>query len=388
MEHFNIIQALCRSALSNPSSAIIHQVERLRDELKKDGNLKEAKSLSALLSSVSKTTDMAPSRIQRSFVFEGEELTPQTLVPVDKESSAPLAEVIFKNNLPTEPPLFSENVSAAVNSVLSEWQNYDKLIEIDAQPARSCLIHGEPGTGKTHLAMWIAGQINMPVVLARLDGLMSSFLGTSSRNISNLFSFVSRYKCVLLLDEFDAIAKLRDDPQEVGEIKRVVNTLLQNLDVRSKIGFTIGITNHENLLDPAIWRRFDVQIEIPKPTPNVMVDLLQKFLTPLTFDDNQINFLAWAIENSSGADAESLIKWLKKSVVLNEDSNLVDHIRKFSILNSARINSIRRDLLSNTDDNLIAALIEDKHFSFKQKDIASLLGIAPSTLSKQLSKTK
>ena len=81
----------------------------------------------------------------------------------------------------------------------------------------------------------------------KLDGLVSSFLGTTARNIGNLFAFANRHRCILLLDEFDAIAKVRDDPQEVGEIKRVVNALLQNLDTRRDVGFTIGITNHPKL---------------------------------------------------------------------------------------------------------------------------------------------
>lgn len=388
MEHFNIIQALCRSALSNPSNAILHQIERLRDALEKDGNKKEAKAITALLSSVDKTFDMAPSRIQRSFVLSGEELTPNTPVPTDKETSTPLAEVIFTGNLPSESPLLNSNVATAIESILLEWRNYAKLTSIGAHPSRSCLIFGAPGTGKTHLAMWIAKQINTPVVLARLDGLMSSFLGTSSRNIGNLFSFVAKYRCVLLLDEFDAIAKVRDDPQEVGEIKRVVNTLLQNLDARRKVGFTIGITNHESLLDPAIWRRFDVQVEIPKPSPEVVESLITKFLDPIKYENAKVRFLAWAIEGASGADIESLVKWLKKAYVLDGESSLVDHVRKFALLNSGRINSVKRNLLSNSEDELIHVLLKDHKYSFSQKDISEVTGIPQSTLSKLLSKNK
>ena len=102
--------------------------------------------------------------------------------------------------------------------------------------------------------------------------------------------------CVLFLDEFDAIAKLRDDPQEVGEVKRIVNTLLQNLDGRDEIGFTIGVTNHEQLLDPAIWRRFDVQIEIPKPSELIIPSLLTRFLEPLKYSEAETSFLSWCLQ--------------------------------------------------------------------------------------------
>ncbi len=386
MEHFHIIQALCRSALSSPSSAIIRQVERLKEALEKEGNTKEARAIGSLLTSANKTCDMAPSKIQRSFVgLTGEELTPKTPLPVDKETSTPLAEIIFPNALPDEAPLFSPNVKLAIDSILNEWQHFEQLAEIMVYPSRTCLIYGAPGTGKTHLAMWMAKQINMPVVLTRLDGLMSSFLGTTSRNIGNLFSFAAKYRCVLLLDEFDAIAKLRNDPQEVGEIKRVVNTLLQSLDSRKRTGFTIGITNHETLLDPAIWRRFEVQIEIPKPSKEVMFNLIQKLLLPLHLEDYEVRFLVWCIDNSSGADAESLVRWLKKAQVLNPERSLVSLLREFALLNSGRIDLIKRSLLANADDSFFSALLED---DFKQKDIASLMNITQSSLSKQLSKNK
>lgn len=391
MEYFQIIQALCRSALGNPTSAITHQVERLKDALDKDGYKKEAKALTALLSSTNKATEMAPSRLERSrTMFEGEDITSKTVLPVDKETSSPLVEIIFPNSLPDTPPIFDKDVEMAIYSVLNEWKHFEELYNIDVSPSRSCLIYGEPGTGKTHLAMWLAKQLGLPVVLARLDGLMSSFLGTTSRNIGNLFSFANRYRCILLLDEFDAIAKLRNDPQEVGEIKRVVNTLLQSLDARKDIGFTIGVTNHESLLDPAIWRRFEIQINIPKPSLEVMSVLIKNYLSPLELNDTAISFLSWSISGASGADAESMIRWLKKSTLLDADSNisLVHQIKKFAILNSGRIDPLKRDTLSRSDEDIATQLMADSEYDFKQKDIAGMMGLKPSTMSRLLSKSK
>ncbi len=389
IQYFNIIQALCRSALSNPNEAVIHQIIRLKESLKKDGYSKEAKSLLGLLSSSQGSSDMSPSKIQKSFITgAGEEISSKTSVPVDKETSTPLAEIIFVPDLPNDMPLFDPNIQLAIQSIVNEWANFDKLLEISATPASSCLIYGLPGTGKTHLAKWIAKQIGIPVVLARLEGLMSSFLGTTSRNIGNLFAFANRYKCVLLLDEFDAIAKLRNDPQEVGEVKRVVNTLLQSLDSRHEKGFTIGVTNHDSLLDPAIWRRFDIQIEIPKPSLEVMMFLLKKFVKPLEFSDTEIKFLTWCLEDSSGADAEMLSKWLKRAFVIEKEKNIVSVMKQFALLNSGRVNSNKRNMMLHKDEEFISMLLNDKAFSFKQKDIASLFGMTPSSLSKQLSKFK
>lgn len=389
MDHFNIIQALCRSALQTPNSAIYHQVTRLRDALEKSGSEKQAKSIDNLLNASSRSVEMSPTKITTSEVFGiTEVLTSKTTIPVDKETATPLAEIIFEENLPAEMPMFDNEVREAIHSIINEWGNYDKLREIDAFPASSCLIYGLPGTGKTHLAKWIAKQIGLPVVLARLEGLMSSFLGTTSKNIGNLFQFANRYNCMLLLDEFDAIAKLRDDPQEVGEVKRVVNTLLQCLDNRKTKGFTIGVTNHEALLDPAIWRRFDIQLEIPNPTPEVTASLMKKFLMPLEFTNNEIRLFSWCLEGSTGADAEMFARWIKRSYVLNKELNIINSIRQFALLNSGRINEDRRKAILISDENFIIALVDDEKYAFKQVDIAPLFGMSTSSLSKLKSRMK
>ena len=145
MEYFNIIQALCRSALSNPNDAVVHQITRLKDSLEKDGHSKEAKSLAGLISSSHGSVDMSPSKIEKSFVVgAGEELTFKTLIPVDKETSTPLAEVFFSSDLPDDMPSFDENIQLAIQSVVNEWAKFDKLLEINATPASSCLIYGLP----------------------------------------------------------------------------------------------------------------------------------------------------------------------------------------------------------------------------------------------------
>lgn len=389
MEHFNIIQALCRSALVAPNNAIIQQIERLAKALRASGLEKEAKSLEGLLESSRESITMSPSKINRSFAIASrDKLTSKTILPVDKETSTPLAEVYFPEELPKDMPLFDKDIKDAIISVINEWNNFNKLVKIDAFPASSCLIYGKPGTGKTHLAKWISRQIGVPVVLARLEGLMSSFLGTTSKNIGNLFTFADRYNCVLLLDEFDAIAKLRNDPQEVGEVKRVVNTLLQCLDIRKNKGFTIGVTNHELLLDPAIWRRFDIQIEVPSPSASVVMLLIKKFLEPLSFEDVELRFFAWVMTGASGADIEMLAKWIKRATVINNNASIINTVKQFALLNSGRISEDKRLKLSSPDEELLVSLLNDNSFTFKQIDIASLFGISASNVSKIVSKYK
>ena len=268
-----------------------------------------------------------------------------------------------------------------------DLSNYDKLIKMNATPSRSCLIYGLPGTGKTHLAKWIAKQLGLPIVLAKLDGIVSSFLGTSSRNIGNLFAFANRYKCILLLDEFDAIAKLRNDPQEVGEVKRIVNTLLQCLDSRDEIGFTIGVTNHEQLLDPAIWRRFDVQIEIPKPSPSIIPLLLKNFISPLKYNEAEISFLSWCIQDCSGADIQKLSNWLKRMSIIDEYKNecLYHLMQRYTLLNTGRISDKVKEIITKAPDDIYASLKASSP-ELKQKDIAEIFNMTPSSFCKMIQK--
>lgn len=389
MDHFSIIQALCRSAMAEPSPAIRKQIERLQAALLKDGEDKQAASLAGILATAQRAREVAPSRIERSKTqLVGEILGSNTPVPVDRETAAALAEIIFPTDVATRAPLFNATVTQAVGTIIDEWANFDALSELDIAPSKTCLIYGAPGTGKTRLALTIARELDLPVVLVKLDGLVSSFLGTTARNIGNLFAFANRYRCVLLLDEFDAIAKVRDDPQEVGEIKRVVNALLQNLDSRRNVGFTIGITNHPKLLDPAVWRRFEVQLEIPKPDFEMRKAIAQHFMPPITAPDSHLRLIAWFTEGATGAEIESLVRTYKKAMTVRESDrlDLLGTLRQFATLNAARVQSERRTLLFDEPTTLLRAMREDPALGFSMTDIGEIAGKDKSTVSRQLGK--
>jgi hypothetical protein len=373
--------------MAEPSPARRKQVERLRDALVKDGDEKQAASLAGILTAAERLKEVAPSRIERSRAnLPGETLGRNTPVPVDRETAAPLAEIIFPREVDATAPLFNSTVTQAVGTIVDEWTNFEALSTVDIVPSKTCLIYGEPGTGKTRLAFWIARKLDLPVILVKLDGLVSSFLGTTARNIGNLFTFANRYRCVLLLDEFDAIAKVRDDPQEVGEIKRVVNALLQNLDVRQNIGFTIGITNHPKLLDPAVWRRFEIQLEIPKPDFEVRKAIAVSFMPPVKAPDSHFRMIAWFTEGSTGAEIEALVRTYKKATTVREEDRrgLLDTLRQFATLNAARVQSERRALLFGEPSHLFRAMHDDPTLGFTMADIGDIAGKDKSTVSRWL----
>ena len=399
MDHFDIVLSLAQLAIDGDEQRAAHQLGRLKAFLEAtDPN--QAAKLGRLLNRASRRQQMTPMALDEMRAtadsarrnLAGEVLTPATPLPHDRETSAPLANVIFPDATDATAPVLGASLAAAIEDLLSEWRRVDDLEKIGTKPHTRCLIYGAPGVGKTKLARYIAKRLELPCVEARLDGLVSSFLGTTARNIGALFDFANRYRCVLFLDEFDAIAKARDDAQEVGEIKRVVNTLLQSIDRRGSRGFTLAATNHEHLLDPAVWRRFEARIHIALPDEATRAILLKRFAAPLPLSDLEERFLVWATEAMSGADVESLIDAGKRYIVLHHTNTrtgltrtqtLLAALRRQALINARLFSEERQEALTSTDRELMDTLLSA---GFTQKDAGILTGKSQSAVSRRKSK--
>jgi MoxR-like ATPase len=379
MEHFSVVKSLVRVALAQGDDTVRHQVERLAAAMDKAGD-KDAVALTRILRSESATKTLAPSRLTKSTT--GERMRPGVRVPVDRETSAPLATVVFPDENVATRPVYPEDFTASVDGLRLEWENHERLAAAGMRPALSCLIYGPPGTGKTSLALWLARDLGLPAVVARLDGLISSFLGTTARNLGALFDFAQRYECVLILDEFDAIAKLRDDPNEVGEIKRVVNTLLQNIDTRADTGITIGITNHHALLDPAVWRRFEVQLATPLPSAHERLEIAKASMKDLTTESK---FVAWISEGYSGSELITLVdRFRKRSILAEQATTPVATISPLAASTTAEVGS-SKPRIGLDEASLMQALATSTDIRFQQSEIAFLTGVSTKTVSRRVS---
>jgi SpoVK/Ycf46/Vps4 family AAA+-type ATPase len=186
-------------------------------------------------------------------------------VPVDLESRLQLLR-IEENPVVEVEPIWDSGVKRALDQILSERRRDAELFKQGLSPTRSIIFTGPPGVGKTLAARWIARELHRPLLTLDLSAVMSSFLGRTGANVRHVLDYAKSVTGVLLLDELDSIAKRRDDVTDVGELKRLVTVLLQEIDDWPATGLLIAATNHADLLDPAVWRRFEMRVEFPMPT--------------------------------------------------------------------------------------------------------------------------
>jgi len=299
-------------------------------------------------------------------------------LPVDSESRFPLIERVNVRGLFEPPAILSQEQWDTVNEFLSIAKSHAQA----DTAAISLLMYGPPGTGKSRLARHIAQELGLELYIARLDGLISSFLGSTSKNIRALFDFAARTPCILFLDEFDAIAKVRGDTQELGELKRVVNSFIQNLDTLGTQSIVIAATNHEELLDSAIWRRFSYRLALNFPSQDQRQLMWSQFLAPLQFQEREIELLVDLSDGFSGSDIrEVCLRLQRRRIASQKDPELKD---AFQVLQNMAIGegAERRFLagLGSKDEHAISTLLRQRNARlYSHSAIADLLGISKAT---------
>ncbi|WP_320713230.1 AAA family ATPase [Enterobacter cloacae] len=231
--------------------------------------------------------------------------------PVDADTRQKLLVETYPVKL-TVTPLWPEHISTSLNRFAAEWDKREQLIEKGLLPSKSLLMDGPPGVGKTLAAKWLAEKMNLPLLTLDLASVMSSFLGKTGNNIRAVLEYARSFPCVLLLDEFDSIAKKRDDSSDVGELKRLVTVLLQAIDEWPATSILVAATNHGELLDPAVWRRFDRVISFDYPSQ----ELIKEFLLRSDLPPGLAMYISESLVGKSFAVIERSINQAKRNSVL------------------------------------------------------------------------
>lgn len=253
----------------------------------------------------------------------------QTL-PVDDETRLSLLKV-FKDTADCERPLLTNDLEETLNQLIQERMQTERLAALGLLPTRSAIFVGQPGVGKTVTARWLAAQLKVPLYVLDLTAVMSSLLGRSGSNLRAALDFAKRTPCVLLLDEIDAIAKRRSDDSDIGELKRLVTVILQEVDEWPATGLLLAATNHPELIDTALWRRFDLVIEFKSPDMSAVKEAVKRFLgVDYALFGRWVDILAFAFNGETYSDIERDIQRFRRAVALGttSDADLIEEFVK------------------------------------------------------------
>jgi SpoVK/Ycf46/Vps4 family AAA+-type ATPase len=276
-------------------------------------------------------------------------------------------------------PLLSNKLQLVFDQLIRERRQIERLTELGLHPTRSAIFLGPPGVGKTLTARWLAAQLNVPLLVLDLTTVMSSLLGKTGANIRAALEYAKQTPSVLLLDEIDAIAKRRSDDSDVGELKRLVTVMLQEVDDWPTSGLLLAATNHPELIDPALWRRFDLVVEFHLPEPPQVKEAVLRFAgndTP--FIDRWLDVLTYAFRGTSFSDIERTLNRIRRTVALG----------------GSRIDELVEDLvrsriptMSKEERLVFAGLLEAKT-KYSQRAISEWTGLARDTIRKQRTQAK
>ncbi|QAB32006.1 AAA family ATPase [Pantoea ananatis] len=326
-----------------------------------------------MISSIRKNDDVLASKLA-SLVAEGTVLrgvSNNAPLPVDGDSRRNLLQETSVNVI-SEEPVWNSEISIKLESIINERVNAASLFEAGLEPVKTVLLSGPPGVGKTMSAHWLAAKLNLPLLTLDLSSVMSSLLGKTGNNIKSVMDYAKDKPCVLLLDEFDAVAKRRDDDRDVGELKRLVTVLLQTIDEWPATSLLVAATNHPDILDPAVWRRFEHILKFSSPS----VELINKYLVQRGIESGLSQKLSPLLEGLSFAIINRILNFSKKNEVLKKVS-----------FESSLIESVVMESVSSSDFSDLDLDIIKYHFNgSSNRKIAELVGVSHPTVASKLQK--
>lgn len=305
------IVKIIEGGLKREPSKVVQYAKKLAEKCETEGDKQLAKGIRNILDNRGATT------------LSMEQLL--TTAPVDSETRMSIVDVFNPMEVDFNIVL-PEVIERKVSDFVKIVDNKDKIKSHGLPLQSSLLLYGIPGVGKTSIAKYIAAKTQLPLVIARLDALISSLLGNTSKNIRKVFEYADSKPCILFLDEFDAIAKARDDQHEMGELKRVINSLLQNIDVFAQNNVLIAATNHPELLDKAIWRRFNTVIEVGHPGVEGIDKLLRLYANgfgdDFISDKKKLDKVIHTLSTKTPADIKTIVTNAITQAIIHERTKI------------------------------------------------------------------
>lgn len=222
-----------------------------------------------------------------------------------------------------EQPILHPHIRANIHQWMTEIRAEDELKKVGVEARRNAILSGPPGCGKTTLAHHLAARLGLHLVSVRMDRIQSMYVGQTANNMADIFEEMIAHQenCVLFLDEFDAVGSKRTNAQGSADRDHngVVDALLARIEQYK--GMMIAATNHADHIDPAIWRRFGMHMEIPLPGPDERFAILTRYLHPYTLPDEAIDFLTDATAGAAPSLLRQLMEGIKRDLILGQRLN-------------------------------------------------------------------
>lgn len=225
--------------------------------------------------------------------------------------------------------ILPDEAQQSIRELIEEQHRADLLRSYNLEPRNRVLLAGPPGNGKTSLAEAIANELHTPFLVVRYESVIGSYLGETAQRLSQVFDIARSQRCVLFFDEFDALGKERGDTHETGEIKRVVSSLLMQIDALPSYVVVITASNHPELLDRAVWRRFQLRLKLPTPTQAQIEEWFRRFENKTSESLGMTpKFLALRMKGLSFAEVEEFGSDILRRIILNKPESDVKDIVK------------------------------------------------------------
>jgi DNA replication protein DnaC len=243
--------------------------------------------------------------------------------------------------------LLPQSIVNNCDELIEEHMRADLLRSHGLEPRNKILLIGPPGNGKTSLAEAIAEALMLPILTVKYESLIGAYLGETASRLGKLFDYAKTRQCVLFFDEFETIGKERGDTHETGEIKRVVSSLLLQIDALPSYVIAIAATNHESLMDKAAWRRFQIKMELPKPSRSDLEVWFAQFEKRNAYNGFSFGYaystLAKKLLNRSYAEAEEFALSVYRQFVLRLPDGKPKDITQKQLSLLANINAEAND---------------------------------------------
>lgn len=314
MKQADYIKQMARLALANDNTRLLDLLYQYVEYSQQNNRGKFATEILSIIKDANRENSLGKLReyrLNKEFESKADEYILQTVM-----SSFTMKDLVC-----------TQNVQEELEYFIKERRQADALAKMDIPVSNKILLHGPSGCGKTLSAYVLAGELNCPLIIVNLGTVISSKLGETSKNLTQIFKTADKEKAIVLLDEFDSLGKIRDYDQDHGEMKRVVNTILQLFDFVSQDTIIIAATNQLQMIDEALIRRFDLSIKIDLPNSEQVHALIQYTIKDrFVFDNEQT----------------------KEDIISSECQKL-----SYYVIKRALLNAIKRNILDGYDDNVI-----------------------------------